>query len=42
MLREAGLEKIEFTTSDAMNLDGWASGTDNVEFNFGSEVTAEE
>ncbi len=40
--KEAGLEKIEFTTSDAMNLDGWASGTDNVEFNFGSEVTAEE
>ena len=41
--KEAGLEKIEFTTSDDMDLEGgWATGTDNVEFNFGSEVTAEE
>lgn len=39
---EAGLEKIEFTTSEGMNLGDWAEGTDNVEFNFGSEVTAEE
>ncbi|MDE5956657.1 MAG: fimbrillin family protein [Bacteroidales bacterium] len=34
----AGLEKIEFTTDPSMNLDGWATGTDNVEFNFGTEV----
>lgn len=35
---EAGLEKIEFTTSEGMNLGDWAEGTDDVEFNFGSEV----
>lgn len=34
----AGLEKIEFTTSEGMNLGGWLPGTDNVDFNFGSEV----
>lgn len=36
---EAGLEMIEFTTSDDMNLDGWLPGTDDVDFNFGSEVS---
>lgn len=35
---EAGLEKIEFTTDKDMNLDGWETGTDNIEFNFGSQV----
>lgn len=35
---EAGLEKIEFTTDSNMNLDGWITGTDDVEFNFGEEV----
>ena len=37
---EAGLEKIEFTTAPGMNLDGWATGTDNsVTFTFGTETT---
>lgn len=37
---EAGLEKIEFTTSEGMNLGDWAEGAaDDVEFNFGSEVS---
>lgn len=36
---EAGLEKIEFTTSEGMNLGDWAEGTDDVDFNFGSEVS---
>lgn len=35
---EAGLEKIEFTTDTNMKLDGWATGTDDVDFNFGAEV----
>lgn len=35
----AGLEKIEFTTDPNMDLDGgWAAGTDDVEFAFGTEV----
>lgn len=35
---EAGLEKIEFTTDENMKLDDWETGTDNIEFNFGSQV----
>lgn len=41
---EAGLEKIEFTTADNMDLEnGWVAGsTGDVEFNFGAEVRENE
>lgn len=35
---EAGLEKIEFETDQNMNLDDWTTGTDDIEFNFGTDV----
>lgn len=34
----AGLEKIEFTVDENAGVEGWETGTDNVEFTFGSEV----
>lgn len=34
----AGLEKIEFTVDENTGVEGWETGTDDVEFTFSSEV----